>query len=254
MRENKLLNNHMVKFIRVMVLISLISTFSKSQLFAEKHQQSNRISISGKVTDAFDDQPIPGVNVLIVGTSTGTTTDVDGVYELSVNKGDSLSFSFIGYRKQEIKVDDVRIINIRLSEHTEMLKEAVVVAFGKQSKESVVSSITTVNTKDLKREETELTKFNKKYNFYASNKTFFYQFMTPLMIEKLSEFYEEFKGKVSFALINNEFHIAINDNSDFLKIDIKSEINEANIIKLKEEVISIITIIEHFELNSKQFN
>ena len=147
----------MVKFIRVMVLISLISTFSKSQLFAEKHQQSNRISISGKVTDAFDDQPIPGVNVLIVGTSTGTTTDVDGVYELSVNKGDSLSFSFIGYRKQEIKVDDVRIINIRLSEHTEMLQEAVVVAFGKQSKESVVSSITTVNTKDLKVPSSNLT-------------------------------------------------------------------------------------------------
>lgn len=120
-------------------------------------QPSDRVNITGKVTDAFNDDPIPGVNVVISGTALGTTTDIDGVYELLVNEGDTLVYSFIGFETQRIEVGKVRIINVRLSEHSEMLEEAVVVAFGKQSKESVVSSITTVNTKDLKIPSSNLT-------------------------------------------------------------------------------------------------
>ncbi|MDD2284599.1 MAG: SusC/RagA family TonB-linked outer membrane protein [Paludibacter sp.] len=120
-------------------------------------QQSDRFNITGKVTDAYNDEPLPGVNVVIAGTSLGTTTDIDGVYDLLVNEGDTLIFSFIGFVTQKIEVEKVKIINVRLSEHTEMLEEAVVVAFGKQSKESVVSSITTVNTKDLKVPSSNLT-------------------------------------------------------------------------------------------------
>ena len=159
--------NPLTKLIRVMIFITLLSAFSKKEIFAESNiktkktteitQQSNRINVSGKITDAYNDDPLPGVNVLITGTATGTTTDIDGVYELMVNEGDSLTFSFIGFLTQKIKVDKVRIINVRLSEHTEMLEEAVVVAFGRQSKESVVSSITTVNTKDLKVPSSNLT-------------------------------------------------------------------------------------------------
>ena len=99
--------------------------------------QTALVNITGKVTDAFSDDPIPGVNVVKSGTSIGTVTDIDGVYELSVNEGDTLVFSFIGYQTQKIEVGKVRVINVRLSEYSEMLEEAVVVAFGKQSKESV---------------------------------------------------------------------------------------------------------------------
>lgn len=123
----------------------------------EVELQQNRINISGKVTDAFSDEALPGVNVIIEGTSTGTVTDLDGIYELMAQVGDTLSFSFIGYRTQKIAVEQTRIINVRLSEHTEMLEEAVIVAFGRQSKESVVSSITTVNTKDLRIPASNLT-------------------------------------------------------------------------------------------------
>lgn len=172
MKKNKAImvnytTDHLTKFIRVLVLVSLLSFFSKAQLFAEDYvpskgkveetQQATRINISGKVTDAYSDEPLPGVNVLISGTSIGTTTDIDGVYELMVNEGDTLSFSFIGFLTQKIAVNNVRIINVRLAEHTEMLEEAVVVAFGKQSKESVISSITTVNTRDLKVPSSNLT-------------------------------------------------------------------------------------------------
>ena len=121
------------------------------------NQQSSRVNITGKVTAAFDDEPLPGVNVVIAGTTQGTTTDIDGVYELLAQEGDTLVFSFIGFETQKFEVGTVRIINVRLSEHSEMLEEAVVVAFGKQSKESVVSSITTLNTKDLKVPSSNLT-------------------------------------------------------------------------------------------------
>ena len=119
--------------------------------------QTALVNITGKVTDAFSDDPIPGVNVVKSGTSIGTVTDIDGVYELSVNEGDTLVFSFIGYQTQKIEVGKVRVINVRLSEYSEMLEEAVVVAFGKQSKESVISSISTVSTKDLKVPSSNLT-------------------------------------------------------------------------------------------------
>ncbi|MDD4459957.1 MAG: SusC/RagA family TonB-linked outer membrane protein, partial [Proteiniphilum sp.] len=135
----------------------IVSSETTTTDLQQSTQQPNRIPVTGKVTDAYNDEPIPGVNVVISGTTLGTTTDIDGIYELMVNEGDTLTFSFIGYVTQKVEVGKVKIINVRLSEHTEMLEEAVIVAFGKQSKESVVSSITTVNTKDLKVPSSNLT-------------------------------------------------------------------------------------------------
>lgn len=119
--------------------------------------QPERISITGKVTDIFDDLPIPGTTVKVIGKTIGTTTDVNGIYELSVYEGDSVLFSSIGYAPQKVKVTNVKVINITLAGDTEMLDDAVVVAFGKQRKESVVSSITTVNVKDLRVPSSNLT-------------------------------------------------------------------------------------------------
>lgn len=114
-------------------------------------------TVTGTVTDEFDNLPISGVSVLRAGSTSGTTTDADGVYELSVNEGDSLVFSFVGYETQKIGVGKVKVINVRLSKDTEAIEETVVVAFGTQAKESVVSSITTVNVKDLKTPSSNLT-------------------------------------------------------------------------------------------------
>jgi TonB-linked SusC/RagA family outer membrane protein len=125
--------------------ISLVETAVKQQ------------TVTGTVTDEFDNTPIPGVNIAIAGTSRGTMTDGDGVYELSANEGDTLVFSFIGYEAQKVAVSKVKIINVRLQKDTEALEETVVVAFGTQSKESVVSSITTVNVKDLRTPSSNLT-------------------------------------------------------------------------------------------------
>ncbi|MGV3509006.1 MAG: TonB-dependent receptor [Sphingobacteriaceae bacterium] len=117
-----------------------------------------KIKVTGKVTDAIDDSSIPGAAVTIVGKTGGVITDNNGVYELLVNEGDSLRFSFIGYESKTVKVDkDTKVINVRLVQDSKILDQAVVVAFGKQSKESVVSSITTVNVKDLRVPSSNLT-------------------------------------------------------------------------------------------------
>ncbi len=114
-------------------------------------------TITGKVTDAFDDLPLAGVSVFVQGTSRGTSTDTDGVYDLAVSEGDSVVFSFVGYETQKIAAGTVRIVNVRLSKDNQSLEETVVVAFGRQAKESVVSSITTVNVKDLRVPSSNLT-------------------------------------------------------------------------------------------------
>ena len=113
--------------------------------------------ITGKVTEAIDDSPISGVSVLVKGTTNGTNTAADGVYELAVNEGDSLIFSMVGYIQQRVKVGASKLINIRLAKDNKELEETVVVAFGRQAKESVVSSITTVNVRDLRTPSSNLT-------------------------------------------------------------------------------------------------
>lgn len=119
--------------------------------------KSKKIKVSGTVTDKYDQSPIIGANIIVVGKQgQGVISDPDGVYEINVNEGDSLEFSFIGYEKQFVKVDK-KIINVMLEEKTQMLEEAVIVAFGKQKKESVVSSISTLDTRQLKVPSSNLT-------------------------------------------------------------------------------------------------
>ncbi|MFD1771449.1 SusC/RagA family TonB-linked outer membrane protein [Sphingobacterium suaedae] len=118
-------------------------------------QQQSKVT--GKVTDAIDDSSVAGVSVLVKGSTVGTWTDADGVYELSVKEQDSLIFSMVGYMPQRVKVGTSKIINVRLNKDNRELEETVVVAFGRQAKESVVSSITTVNVKDLRTPASNLT-------------------------------------------------------------------------------------------------
>ena len=79
----------------------------------EKTQQEKKISINGTVRDA-QQEPLPGVNVLVKGTTIGTTTDIDGNYFISVpDKNAVLVFSYIGFESQEVKVGGQININVR---------------------------------------------------------------------------------------------------------------------------------------------
>lgn len=165
---NECLNHRMLKLIGLGAIFLAVSTemsyaadtnyqaVGTSTLAGLSPKESKLIKVQGTVTDKYDQSPIIGASVVVLGKGTGVATDPDGVYEITVNEGDSLSFSYIGYEKQVIKVNK-KIINVMLEGQTQMLEEAVVVAFGKQKKESIVSSISTLDTRQLKVPSSNLT-------------------------------------------------------------------------------------------------
>lgn len=105
--------------------------------------------ISGTVSDAAGN-PIPGVNILVKGTTNGTTTDTDGRYSLAVLEDNAiLVFSFIGYVTEEVPVNGRSVIDISLAEEIQNLSEVVVIGYGSQKKSSVTSAISKVENKFL---------------------------------------------------------------------------------------------------------
>ena len=96
--------------------------------------QSSRIT--GRVTSNKDNQPLPGVSILVKGTNTGTTTDADGSFAINAEPTATLVFSFIGYTSQEVPVNRRSMINVTMNESLTSLDEVVVTALGirKESK------------------------------------------------------------------------------------------------------------------------
>lgn len=108
------------------------------------------ITVSGKVNSAPDDEGLPGVNVVIKGTSSGTVTDINGEYRLEVPSRESvLIFTSIGFDTQEITVGDKGVINVTLQVSTTALEEVVVVGYGTQEKVSVTNAVADVKGDEL---------------------------------------------------------------------------------------------------------
>ena len=106
-------------------------------------------TISGKVTDSSG-SPLPGVSVIVKGTTIGSITDSEGNYSLKNIPGNAiLVFSFIGMRMQEVSVDGKSIINISLQEETVGLEEVVAVGYGTMKKVNLTGAISTVNVEKL---------------------------------------------------------------------------------------------------------
>lgn len=105
--------------------------------------------IKGKVTDS-DGYGIAGVNVIEKGTTNGVITDVEGNYMLNLTtEKPMLSFSFIGYKSQDILVGNKTVLNIILKEDVEVLEEVVVVGYGTQKKKDLTGAVASVSGKDL---------------------------------------------------------------------------------------------------------
>lgn len=125
-----------------LILAMVFSSFTVINLNAQ-----NRVS--GVVTDEGG-TPMPGVSVLQKGTTKGTSTDFDGNYAFDLTLGEqTLQFSLLGFKTQEIQINGQTSINVTLVEDVENLDEVVVVGYGVQKKESVVAAITQVNGEDL---------------------------------------------------------------------------------------------------------
>lgn len=96
-----------------------------------RDRQSNLVEVTGTVTNMTTNEPLPGVNVLIKGTTIGTFTDANGKFNIAVpNEGDVLVFSFVGYITQEILVGGKSEINLEMAVDVQSLEEVVVTAFG----------------------------------------------------------------------------------------------------------------------------
>lgn len=108
-----------------------------------------QVRLTGKVTDD-QNTGLPGVSVVLKGTTTGTVTDVAGNYTLSApNRNGTLVFSYIGFRTQETPIGDRSDITITLASDDKMLEEVVVVGYGEQKKETVTGSVATVKGTEL---------------------------------------------------------------------------------------------------------
>lgn len=118
--------------------------------------QQQTKTVTGTVVDE-DGAPIPGATIMVKGTTRGMITDVDGKFEIKVKDSDVLQVSFVGYETKEVPVEGKTDFIVPMSQQVDELEEVTVVAFAKQKKESVLSSITTVETEDLKIPSSNLT-------------------------------------------------------------------------------------------------
>ncbi len=90
-------------------------------------------TVTGTVTDAAN-EPLIGASVLVQGTSTGTITDMDGKYSISVTPEDVLVFSYVGMTTQSVKVGAQSVINVTLKEDSQVLAETVVIGYGEEKR------------------------------------------------------------------------------------------------------------------------
>ncbi len=125
-------------------LLCIAAAFLSQVAFAQN------INVSGTVTDAATGEGVPFASLQVKGTMTGTATDADGKYAISVPKNAILIFSSIGYINQEVAVDGRSVVNVLLAPDTENLEEAVItIAYGAAKKSSLTGAISNVNAEKL---------------------------------------------------------------------------------------------------------
>jgi TonB-dependent starch-binding outer membrane protein SusC len=111
-----------------------------------------QVTVRGTVTDASTGEALPGVNIVIPGTTTGTMTDVSGKYSMEVpNASVKLQFSFIGYVTQEVALGGQSTLNVALSSDVAQLNEVVVVGYTSQKKSALTGAVSTVNISNLEQ-------------------------------------------------------------------------------------------------------
>ena len=128
------------------------SSFQATALQPEANQpNATDQTITGRVTDGTTGSGLPGVSVVVKGTSRGTTTDTDGNYQVNTpDQNVTLVFSFIGYATQEIVVGNRSTLNVSLSSDDKTLSEIVVVGYGTQNRRELTGSVASLKTQSIK--------------------------------------------------------------------------------------------------------
>jgi TonB-linked SusC/RagA family outer membrane protein len=136
----------MQKNLRVLVwfIIVLMATLPGSDVFAQDKK------VTGKVSSAVDGAGLPGINVQLKGTNTGTVTDADGTYSIQAGSASAvLVYSSIGFIKQEITVGNRSVIDVTLADDVKSLTEVVVTGYATQRKQDITGAVTVISPKEL---------------------------------------------------------------------------------------------------------
>lgn len=124
------------------VLAVMLVSFSLASAMAQDR------TVSGTITDD-NGEGLPGVNVIIKGTSTGTVTDLNGGYQLSIPEGATLVFSSIGFATQEIAPGSRSVIDVTMAVNVEELEEVVVTGYTSERKADIIGSVEVIDTDDM---------------------------------------------------------------------------------------------------------
>jgi hypothetical protein len=132
----------MIRMKRLLLIITIIvSGFSSA--FAQR-------DVSGRVTDSRDGSPLKDVSVTVRGSRTGTTTDADGRFRISVPSNATLIFSSIGFTDQEMRVEKNNTIDVALAFAQQNLQEVVITGYTVQNKRQVAGSVARINGDEVK--------------------------------------------------------------------------------------------------------
>lgn len=110
---------------------------------------AQNVTVKGQVSDS--EGPVIGATVKVKGASTGSVTDIDGNYSISVRPGATLTFSYLGLQTKEVKVGSQRVINVTLSADDQLLNEVVVVGYGTMRKSDLTGAVTQVDNKAIEK-------------------------------------------------------------------------------------------------------
>ena len=137
------MRNYYEKRAGLKLLLGLALFLSASIIMAQEN-------ISGKVVHSATGESLPGASIYLKGSTTGTTTDLNGFYSILADLGDTLVFTYVGFITQEIVVKEFKFLEVILIEDVGLLDEVVVVGYGSQKKSLVTGSISTISAKDFK--------------------------------------------------------------------------------------------------------
>lgn len=127
-------------------LLILFATLLSSTVWSQERQ------VTGTVTSAEDGMPVPGVNVIVQGTTKGTATDAEGRYSLALREDENvLVFSFVGFQNTSVDVADRTTIDVALQPDITSLETVVVVGYGTQREKDLTSAITTIRSEEITR-------------------------------------------------------------------------------------------------------
>lgn len=126
-----------------------IGIFFLCFLLAQTALAQNKVKVTGTIVDNVNGESVIGASVVEKGTTNGTTTDINGTYELSVTSNSILLVSFVGYKTQELPVGEGGTFNVTLQDDSKLMDELVVVGYGVQKKANLTGSVASVSSREL---------------------------------------------------------------------------------------------------------